>query len=97
MAAPAYRKVIIRMTGLETVELAVTGLLPVVVAVMFHIVSSLNSKIAEIDSRLRTAVSHSDVRLLIDDKINPLKEDIHEIKLKLDKLLDIYYPHKEQR
>jgi hypothetical protein len=77
---------------MSTLELLMTGTLPVIFSVLFYWLTNVNSKINDLDIRLRDAVSHKDVRLLIDDKITPIREDIHEIKLKLDKIFDIYYP-----
>jgi len=62
-------------------------LVPIAFAIMVYVLSYLNRQIVDLEVRMRASVSVNDVRLLISDKIDPLKEDISEIKQKLDTLL----------
>ncbi len=67
-----------------------TLVITIVVALGGVIVKHIYTKLYELDNRLRDATSIKEVRILIDDKINPLRDDIYEIKVKLDKMIDLY-------
>ena len=70
-------------------ELIVSSILPLVCGVMYFILGNIYKKLSDHELRLRSAITDRDVRLLVADKIDPLKEDIHEIKNKLDRLIEL--------
>lgn len=74
---------------MTTIELLLSGILPLISGVIFFMLGNIYKKLNDHEERLRKAVSDQDVRILISDKIDPLKEDIHEIKQKLDKLIEL--------
>ncbi len=74
---------------MTTLEILLSTILPLIFSATFAGIAHLNRRISEMDVRLRNVVSDKDVRILINDKIDPIKEDIHEIKQKLDKLIEL--------
>ena len=79
---------------MSTIEILLVGILPIIISVLFYIISALYSKLNDLDARLRGAMSQHDARLLIEDKISPIREDIRDMTAKLDRILDIYFPQK---
>ena len=61
---------------------------PIIIAMFCMVIRNMYTRISDMDRRIRTSLSDREVRRLIDDKIDPIREDIHEIKIKLEKLLD---------
>jgi len=51
--------------------------------------TDIYKRLGDQELRLRNAITDKDVRAIIADKIDPLKEDIHEIKQKLDRLIEL--------
>ena len=74
---------------MTTIELLISGILPLIFGILFFLLGNIYKKLNDFDARMRGAVTDKDVRILISDKIDPLKEDIHEIKQKLDKLIEL--------
>lgn len=74
---------------MTTIELLVSGIFPLICGILFFTLGNIYKKLSDQENRLRAAITDKDVRLLISDKIDPIKEDIHEIKEKLDKLIEL--------
>lgn len=55
-----------------------------------YFVKSLLDRLNKVEEKQKEAVSEPEMRRIMDDKINPIKEDITEIKYQLNKLLDIF-------
>lgn len=59
------------------------------VALCVWMMKRTNSRLDKFDERLRTAVTESEVRTIIDDKINPIKDELTRLDKKLDLLIQI--------
>lgn len=77
-----------------SIELILTITIPALAGFFIFIIKHLYSRVADLDRRVRDSIGEQEVRRLIDDKINPIRDDIHDIKLKLDKLVDMYLTSK---
>lgn len=53
-------------------------------------IESLKMRLADLEIRMRNAVSEQQVRQVIEDKLEPVCEDIKEIKEKINKQFDLY-------
>lgn len=65
-------------------------ILPLVTASGSHIINGLFRRIAVLEDKMQHTTSEPQVRQLIQDKYDPLAQDIRDIKEKLDKLFDLY-------
>lgn len=54
------------------------------------LIRSVLGRISILESRIQDSMSEVKVRQLIQDKYDPIQEDIHEIKDKLNKIFDLY-------
>lgn len=73
----------------------ITGLLaPIVLAVIRWWVVSMQTRIDHLE---KTTMSEERARSLIQDKLDPVKEDIKEIKDYLRQLLEIYIQQKKYK
>ncbi len=46
-------------------------------------------RIAAVETEVRTKTTEVEVRMIIADKMDPIREDVHELKASVDKILDI--------
>lgn len=76
---------------MTTIEIIISALLPLVFSVIFYLMSNIHSRLNDFDVRLRKSMSQEDVRLLLNDKLGPIKEDMERIEEKVDQLLSLYY------
>ena len=61
---------------------------PLVTALLTHIVRGLMQRIEYLEEKSRTQVNESEVRQILEDKLNPITEDIKFIRDKLEKVTD---------
>lgn len=59
-----------------------------VTVVAYVIRESVMNRIAKLEEAYRTTISEERARQLLTDKIDPMKEDLHEIKEQMNKLFD---------
>ena len=70
---------------------------PLILAMGSFLFNSIWKRLDALEARVQTAMTEAAVRQVINDKIDPLREDIIEIKQKLNQLLDSYLKdHKSQ-
>ena len=74
----------------EIITFLVLTLLPVFGAIIGFIVNGMMHRLDKLEQGMCNAMTEESVRRLIADKIDPLREDIREIKDKLTRLFDIY-------
>ena len=72
----------------ETIFAISITILSIVLAPVLYIWKSVMSRLDELERRQHNKMDHKEVRLLIEDKINPLHEDLQEIKKSLDRIVD---------
>lgn len=64
-------------------------ILPGICGLVSFFIKSILNRITRIESILNTKVDEQEVRQLLADKVEPLREDVQELKVKLDKIIDI--------
>jgi len=62
---------------------------PIVIMYAGHCMKSHVDRIEEIEKKLMTKIDEPEVRTILSDKIDPMKEDIKEIKQMLNHLLSV--------
>lgn len=65
-----------------------SGLTALILGTVGYAFKRNESKMDKIEDRLNQRITESSVRQIIDDKIDPVREDLEEIKQKIDKLTD---------
>lgn len=63
-------------------------ILPVVLGIGTFIMKSVFSRLDVLEKDIHNKVEEEKVRQLLADKIDPVREDIQELKNKLDRLMD---------
>lgn len=61
---------------------------PLIVGVILLLLKSLHSRISVIEHK--DYMAKDDIRELIEDKVGGIREDVKEIRTKVDKLFDLY-------
>lgn len=64
-------------------------LIPGLVGIGTYFMKNLLARIDEIEKTLTVKVDESKVRQVLEDKISPLREDIQEVKLQVQKIYDL--------
>lgn len=71
----------------DGIRLAIT-ILTVLLAPVFYFWRNLVARVDALEQKLNDKADTDDVRTLIDDKVTPMKEDLKDIKVSIDKLLN---------
>jgi hypothetical protein len=64
-------------------------IVPLVTALITYILRSFGQRLDAIEEKLNHRITETEVRQIIADKVDPLKESLKEIKDKIDKLFDL--------
>lgn len=59
------------------------------------VMKSVFSRLESLESKMNSTVTEQQVRTIIGDKIDPLKEDVHEIKQAIVKIYELYLLEKK--
>lgn len=62
-------------------------LIPMITALIAVIGRGIMQRLSSLEERMLTRISEESVRIIVSDKLDPLKEDITEIKDTLNKIL----------
>jgi hypothetical protein len=77
------------------VDTLISYILPIILSTLLgmsaFIMKSVFTRLDTLEQKINQAVTEEDVRSLLVDKIDPIKEDIHEIKQAIMKLYDLYF------
>ncbi len=74
----------------ETLRLIlIYGVLPIIIGIGSWVMRSMIQRLEEVERKVSIKTDENYVRQLLTDKIDPIREDIHELKAKLDKIVDI--------
>lgn len=68
--------------------------IPIIITIVGFIMRTIHSRIDHLEKLVPTKLDQAEVRQIVADKIDPLREDIHEIKAKLDRVMDILIERK---
>lgn len=63
-------------------------ILPLASLLIIPFIRHIFMKLTELDIKVQQRMTQQEVRQLIDDKFDPIKESLQEVKLKLDKIFD---------
>lgn len=64
--------------------------IPVIGSLIAFVGRSIMIRLDVLEDQMQTKVNEQTVRTILSDKMDPLKEDIHEIKETLNKFIEIY-------
>jgi inactivated superfamily I helicase len=64
-------------------------ILPTIVALGAWFMKAYVERVNNLEREVQTKTTESEVRIIMADKIDPMREDIHELKASVDKILDI--------
>ena len=74
----------------DTLRLFVTYVIvPIIFAIIGFITRNFHMRLDALEKEMPLKLSQGEVRQLVADKIDPIREDIHEIKEDLTKLIDL--------
>ncbi len=62
----------------------------VVIPIIAYFFKSTFQRVSNLENKMESTVSEARVRQLMLDQILPLKEDLHEIKQKIDRIFEFY-------
>lgn len=74
---------------LITAALYIIG--PIIVGIGTYVMRDFVSRIADLEHKMENKVTDAQVRQTMEDNIGPLREDMQEVKQKLDKLFELIY------
>lgn len=69
--------------------LVIYGALPSILGFGAFLVKSLLNRLDMVETAIQHKVDEPRVRELLADKVDPIREDIQELKVKLDKITDL--------
>ena len=69
-------------------------LLPILSSIGAYVVRDIINRISVLETKIENKVTDTYVRQIMNDNIQPIREDMDEIKQKLDKLFDLIYSQK---
>jgi len=67
---------------------------PLLIPILIAIISAIAGYVIR---KLTESVSESSVRQIVGDKIDPIKEDISEIKCQINRLFNLFLKHPHDR
>ena len=74
-------------------ELLKTGLwtiiIPAVLGIGGYVMRSFVNRLDALEKRVQKTPDEEGVRLLVSDKLDPVREDIHELRGKIDRIFDL--------
>jgi hypothetical protein len=70
-------------------------IIPVLAGMGAFIMKSLLSRLENVEQAVKANMTESEVRQLLDDKLDGIKSDIHEIKDAVKQLFEIYVQGRE--
>lgn len=74
----------------ETLKtILMTIALPGLLGLGGYMAQTVLSRITKLERELPQKVTEDDVRQIVSDKIDPIREDIHELKIKIDRIFEL--------
>jgi hypothetical protein len=62
---------------------------PAILGIGGWAMKTVSSRLSALEDEMVERTTDKQVRQIVSDKIDPLREDIHELKAKLDKIVDL--------
>jgi len=72
----------------ESIVVITATILSIITTPVVYIYKSIMQRIETLEKETNDKMTESEVRILLDDKLEPMKDDLHEIKTRLDSILD---------
>jgi hypothetical protein len=70
---------------------------PIISGFVIYFVYAFSARIEKLEQQMRHYVSEEEVRNILNDNLNPLRDDIRDIKSKIDRLLELYINEQRHR
>lgn len=64
--------------------------LPLMSGLAYHVVHNIMARIDTLEEKMKDVIAEPAIRQLISDKLDPIRDDLKEIKARLEKILDLY-------
>jgi hypothetical protein len=65
--------------------------LPIIIGMVTYFVRGIMSRIEKLETAVDSAMTEHQMRQILSDKIDPVKEDVTDIKNSVQKLFDLYF------
>ncbi len=75
----------------EALQYILITIIPLVLGLGAFIVKSMMSRIDELEKKSNIYTSEPQVRQILGDKLDPIKEDLQDIKHSINKLFQLYF------
>lgn len=72
----------------ETLKFLLWVSLPVIFGSLGWVIKNLHTRLDRLDNEIREKVTEQDVRTILSDKLDPLHEDLKDIKKQIERLTD---------
>ena len=72
-------------------------LIPCIGGVVLYILNTLKGRIDTLEERTHKHVTEEEVRMIIRDNLDPIRNDIRDIKDSINKILEIYIHARAER
>lgn len=76
-------------------QVVIYALIPILISGAAYIVKNILDRLNVIEKETVTKLDEPAVRRLVNDKVDPLREDIKELKASTDRILDILLTNKK--
>ncbi len=74
----------------DTVKLLLSyAIIPIILGIGTFIMKSIHMRLDEIEKVLPSKLNRGDVRQIVSDKIDPIHEDLKDLKDQVDKVIDL--------
>lgn len=74
----------------EFLDYIIPIIISAIVGMGTYIMRTFSDRLKEVEEKAETAVTEAQVRQILNDKIDPLKLDIHEINENIRKLFELH-------
>lgn len=64
--------------------------IPIMSGIAYHLVQNIMTRLNLLENKMKDVIAEPQVRQLISDKLDPIREDLKEIKAQLEKIYDRY-------
>lgn len=65
------------------------GVIPGIIGTVSYMIKTLLNRVESLEKEVPNKLDEREVRQLLGDKIDPLREDIHDLKGKIDRIMEL--------
>lgn len=77
------------MIDINDIKILVCAAVPTLIGIIGFFMKSILARIDILEKEIPSKLNETEVRQLLVDKIDPIREDIKDLQIKLDKIVDI--------